>query len=82
MPTAWDRLDRYDIGPRPDWIKKDQKIETLNGELRAVIAEVEERGDECRVWLSWDDPTAPHGPQAWTIDGLYEYWRPVEKEIA
>lgn len=76
-PTAWDLLDRQDIGPRPEWVRKGQKIETRNGELVAVIDRVEERDREIRVFLAWDDKTAPRAPQAWTLDGLYEFWRPV-----
>lgn len=77
VPTSWDLLDRQDIGPRADWVRAGQKIETLNGELTALIVSVEERGNDCRVFLAWNAEEAPKGPQAWTLTGLYEYWRPV-----
>jgi hypothetical protein len=78
MPTAWDLIDRHDIGPPPEWIKKGQKLETLNGELTAYIARVEEERDgSVRVWLTWAREDAPKGPEAWTLSGIYDYWRPA-----
>lgn len=75
--TAWDFLDRPEIGPRPEWVRVGQVMESGNGRLRVTISRIDEGSEATRLWLDWDDPNAPQGPHAWLLDFACEYWRPV-----